>query len=263
MDWKVYPNTRIAGLPRPLRPPALLARNFVRSRKPRYVYEADGLATVHYTPFLEEDLAFDALYWQIEADWFPHWRADLRWRMWILTRMARHASRLPGNFAEFGVYRGGCAALILSTCSLGAPRRFFLFDTFSGLPQTALTELERSQRFEGRYADTSREHVENLLGEWGNAIEIHEGDVFDTLRETETGDLSLAHLDLNASAPTQKALEYAYPRMVRGGIMVFDDYGWARFAEQRHVIDEFFASCNEEVTALPTGQGLAIRGPAP
>jgi hypothetical protein len=138
MDWRVYRNSRIARLPLPLRPPALLVRNLARWRRGRYVYEGDGLATVHYTPFLENEKDFDDLYWRIEADWFPDWRMDIRWRMWILTRIARHASRLPGNFAEFGVYRGGCAALILSTCELARGRRFFLFDTFAGLPEEKL-----------------------------------------------------------------------------------------------------------------------------
>ena len=261
MDWKVYPNSRIAGLPQPLRPPALVARNVARWRRARYVYENDGLATSHYTPFLEDDKEFDDLYWRLEADWFPNWTLDLRWRMWILTRMARQASLLAGNFAEFGSYRGGCAAMILSTCQLPPERRFYLFDTFTGLPEEQLTRRERRRNLGGHYADTSREHVESLLREWREIIEIREGDVFDTLPATETGELSLVHMDLNASAPTEAALEYAYPRMVPGAILVLDDYGGWRFEDQRRVIDEFFSDNPEGVTALPTGQGLVIRGP--
>jgi hypothetical protein len=43
--------------------------------------------------------------------------------------------------------------------------------------------------------------------------------------------------------------------------MVLDDYGWRKFEDQRQVIEEFFESRPEVITALPTGQGLVIRGP--
>jgi hypothetical protein len=262
MDWTVYPNTRIADLPRPLRPPALLARNIAGLRRPRYVYEDDGFATVHYTPFLEDEKEYSDLYWRIEPQWMPPGLdLDLRWRTWILTRLAQQASRLEGNFAEFGSGRGGCAALILSTCRLGSGTRFFLFDTFSGIPDSRLTPGESSDRFAGLWGENSREHVENFLTEWKDVIEICEGDVFDTLPATDTGSLSFVHVDLNASAPTKLALEYAYPRLVEGAIMVLDDYGWRKFEDQRQVIEEFFESRPEVITALPTGQGLVIRGP--
>jgi O-methyltransferase len=262
MDWTVYPNTRVADLPRPLRPPALLARNIAGLRRPRYVYEDDGLATVHYTPFLEGEKEFSDLYWRIESEWMPPGlHLDLRWRSWILTRLARHASHLSGNFAEFGSGRGGCAALILSTCRLAPGRHFFLFDTFSGIPESRLTAGEKRKRFAGLWGQNSREHVESFLSEWQDVVEICEGDVFETLPATDTGSLSFVHVDLNASAPTKLALEYAYPRLVEGAIMVLDDYGWRKAEDQRQVIDEFFDSRPEDVMALPTGQALVIRTP--
>jgi O-methyltransferase len=262
LDWTVYPNTRIAELPRPLRPAALLARNIARLRRPPYVFEDDGLATAHYTPFLEDEKGFSDLYWRIAKDWIPYGLdLDVRWRSWILTRMAKHASGLEGNFAEFGSGRGGCAALILSTSAFPPDRRFYLFDTFSGIPETRLTPSEERMRFAGLWGENSREHVEEFLSEWKDTIEICEGDIFDTLPATETGPLSFAHVDLNASAPTKLALEYAYPRLTAGAIIVLDDYGWLKAEDQRRVTDEFFGEHPEIVTALPTGQGLVIRGP--
>jgi hypothetical protein len=69
-------------------------------------------------------------------------------------------------------------------------------------------------------------------------------------------------MDLNASAPTQVALEYAYPRLVPGGVIVFDDYGWNPVSfEQRDVIDEFCRSVPESLIALPSGQALLTKLP--
>ena len=68
MDWTVYPDTAISRLPRPLRYPVHLLRNILTLLRlmpkpsegpsqpdgPDYVYEADGLATVYFSPFLAD-----------------------------------------------------------------------------------------------------------------------------------------------------------------------------------------------------------------
>jgi hypothetical protein len=217
---------------------------------------------MYASPFAA-DREWDELYWRVEADWFPNWHADLRWRVWILTRLARQVRGLEGNFAEFGVFRGGTAYMTLdATEPIPAERRFYLFDTFAGTPSEELTETEESEGLgEGTYAGTSAEHVAGFLERWSETIEIREGDVADTLRDTETGPLALVHMDLNASAPTQLALDYAYARLVAGGIVVFDDYGDPTYRDQRAVVDRFFAERPEEPIALPTGQAFVIRHP--
>ena len=83
--------------------------------------------------------------------------------------------------------------------------------------------------------------------------------MFETLKTTETGPLAFVHLDLNAAAPSEVALEYSYSRLVPGGIAVFDDYGWAEFEEQRKVIDRYFAGRKDGLIALPTGQAISVK----
>lgn len=253
------PKSRIARLPRPLRPPALLVRALVKPvRKLPYLYEADGLATAHYTPFLVDRPEWDALYWEIERDWHSGYTADMRWRLWLMTSLARQSAQLDGDFAEFGTYRGGCAQMVLATAGLAANRKMHLFDTFAGIPDSELTAREADQGFEGRFEDSSVDHVRRVLSAWEAQVEIHAGDVFKTLPATETGPLSFAHIDLNATAPTIAALEYAWSRTVPGGTVLFDDYGWPDHREQRVAIDDFFAGRAEEPIALPTGQAVVI-----
>jgi O-methyltransferase len=252
--WRVVPGSRIERLPTPLRPLAIFVRNQKLDR--RYVHVADGFATTHYCPFLT-DREFDSLYWEMASAWYPG--ADIRWRMWLLTAIAQQCQHLPGNFAEFGVWRGGCAFMILSRTELADDRRFFLFDTFSGIPSDRLTAHERKDGFAGRLANTSVDYVEDLLAPWQSVYEICPGDVFETLPATDVGALSFAHIDLNAVAPTQFALEYAYARMVSGGMIVFDDYGGAGFDDQRMMIDAFFSGMPEKPIALPTSQALVIK----
>jgi len=266
MDLSVPPDSKTARLPRPLRPLAVVThwaymelRALGHRAPPRpYVFEADGLATVHHSPFLT-DQAFSASYEEMASEWFVHAKVDVRWRMWLLTRFAHHCRELEGDYAEFGVYRAGCAYMMLATSGLPRSKRLFLFDTYAGFPPDMLTDSERAVGLHGALENTSVEYVTSRLAPWKAQITTVEGDVFDTLPRTETGRLAFVHMDLNLSKPTQAALEYAYPRLTPGAIVVFDDYGGAGLEAQRVVVDDFFADKTEEVIALPSGQGMMIK----
>jgi O-methyltransferase len=273
MDWTVYPDSPIARLPRMLRPAALLARNAVARLPPslsgpvnelversgrQWTYDADGMATVHYSPF-QDDREFTRLYDEMSEEWFVGTLMEARWRMWLLTRHAAYASRLPGNFAEFGVYRAGCARMVLGTTALDPGRRLYLFDTYSGIPDDRLTPGERQEGLGGSLADTSAEYVRRLLSPWDPIPVVCAGDVFETIPATDTGPLAFVHLDLNAAAPTRHVLEHVYDRIVPGGVVVFDDYGWSGYEDQRRTIDEFLRDQTETIIALPTGQATFLK----
>jgi O-methyltransferase len=225
---------------------------------PAWAYNADGLATIHYSPFLD-DPEFSRLYDRVAADWFVDEVVDVRWRMWLLTRYGRQARNLHGNYAEFGVYRGACSWMVLSTAGLQPNRRLHLFDTFEGIPETRLSESERSARFDGRLHDTSAAYVADLLAPWDPIPQLWPGDVFETIPAADTGDLAFVHMDLNAAAPTRHVLEHIYDRLVPGGVVVFDDYGFRGYEAQRGLIDEALRERPEDVIALPTGQGVLTR----
>jgi len=223
--------------------------------KSSYPYESDGLATAHLVPFLT-DQNFLERYAVVASTWEG---LDIRWRLWILTRCAAQCASLEGSFAEFGVYRGGCAYMVLSGSPPREGRSFYLFDTFEGIPDSNLTEKEASEGFAGRLADVSLEEVRRRLNPWEDKARFVIGDVFKTLPATDTGLLAFAHIDLNAAAPTELALRYTWSRLVSSGMVVFDDYGWEGYSDQRRLIDQFFAGKAEALIALPTGQALAIK----
>jgi O-methyltransferase len=259
VDLTVYPGTRIERLRPPLRLPLLLLRGLVfRQGRPGFAYQGDGMATNHFGPFTT-DARFERAYEEISAFWKAPTLTDMRWRLWTLSRMARMARRIPGDYAEFGTYRGGCAMLILATADLPEDKRLRLFDTFSGTPDRRLTLRERVRGFAGAWSEgASAAGVRERLGRWSDRIEIHAGDVFATVPGDLPERLAFAHVDLNASAPTKHVLEQVLPRVSPGGVVVFDDYGWDEYAEQRAVIDRYFAGRPEDVVALPTGQAFVI-----
>ncbi|HZQ50245.1 MAG TPA: TylF/MycF/NovP-related O-methyltransferase [Candidatus Dormibacteraeota bacterium] len=245
--------SRVERLPKPLRPAARRLRDVVRRS---YPFEADGMGTYHLSPFLG-DKDFNDAYARVRWSWDV---ADIRWRLWILTRAAIQCSRLDGSFAEFGVYRGGCAYMILTRTQPAPGRRYFLFDTFAGIPDDEhLTPAEREEGFGGRLGDVALDDVRKRLEPWAGRLEFVVGDVFKTMPQTETGPLAFVHMDLNAAAPTEAALRYAWPRIVPSGMIVFDDYGDSHYTDQRRLVDRYFASEGVTVFALPTAQALVIK----
>src|SRR5262245_5859966 len=57
-------------------------------------------------------------------------------RCWILSSCMAHARQMKGDFAEFGVFRGGTALLAARILSdAGDKRCLHLFDSFEGMPR--------------------------------------------------------------------------------------------------------------------------------
>ena len=259
MDTTVHEGSRISRLPKALQVPAVMLRNLLPTAPPAYVYQADGMATHHYSPFLYDD-DFRSRYRKVADRWTGS-ALDVRWRVWMQVQCVRQCQSLPGSFAEFGVYRGACSYMMLSALRLRDDQSFWLFDTFEGIPDAELTPEEVRAGFAGRLSDTSAQEVAEFLSPWKDHVRLVPGNVFDTLPTTSLPPLAFAHIDLNAAAPTEFALEHVYPRMLPAGIVLFDDYGSAEYDVQRKAIESFFGDKREQVFALPTGQGMVVKLP--
>jgi hypothetical protein len=72
-------------------------------------------------------------------------------------------------------------------------------------------------------------------------------------------EIAFLHLDMNSPAAEVGALDMLFGRVARGGIIVFDDYGWSLCRKQKHAADRFMAAHHTTIMELPTGQGLAVK----
>jgi len=75
---------------------------------------------------------------------------------------------------------------------------------------------------------------------------------------TDLGELkvSFAHIDLDLYQGVFDTLAFVYPRMPAGGVIVFDDYGFASCPGARRAVEEFFDDKPEKPLALHTGQAV-------
>ena len=71
---------------------------------------------------------------------------------------------------------------------------------------------------------------------------------------------AFVHIDVDLYQPTRDSLTFFYERMLPGGIVLCDDYGFASCPGALRAMDEFFAGRPETIIHLPTGQGMAIIG---
>ena len=176
-------------------------------------------------------------------------------RLWILMNLAKQAFTLDGEVWEAGVYQGGTALLFHETLKqVGADRTIRLFDTFQGMPET---NKDFDKHSAGDFADTDVDAVKDLVGE-ADYIDFRKGFVPDTFAGLEDKTVAMAHIDLDIYPAILAACEFIYPRMVSGGFMLFDDYGFHSCPGARKAVDEFFADKPEVHIPLPTGQCLIV-----
>jgi O-methyltransferase len=177
-------------------------------------------------------------------------------RAYVLYTLASQATSLDGNFMECGVYRGGTAAMFAQIIAeSNVAKRLYLFDTFAGMPETN-TELD--YHVAGEFSDTSAESVATFVAEPEIAV-IRKGFIPDTFAGLENATFSFAHLDLDIYKSTMDAMNYLWPRLERGGLIVFDDYGFASCLGVREAVDEFFSKKAARPLCLPTGQAVVFK----
>ena len=167
------------------------------------------------------------------------------YEMWIVYAYARAQSHFPGAMAEVGVYQGVSAKLM---CECKGDKEIHLFDTFEGLPENH--EHDRNVHRVGQYA-TSVESVKAFLEDYEN-VHFHQGLFPDSAAGLEEKPYCFVHLDVDLYESTLAGLEYFYPKMVPGGVILSHDY--SILAGVKKAFTEFMADKPEGLVEMPSTQ---------
>lgn len=208
-----------------------------------------------YRPFYNpwrSDRYFQELY-----DKAKPYTSLLKPRFYNLYCLANSVLGLEGDVYECGVYRGGSAIMLADLCRRHgtSPNRLHLFDTFSGMP---VSNSDLDGYSIGSFSDTSLESVKELMAE-NPEINIHPGVIPDTFKDVGEGTIRLAHIDVDQYESTKACIEFIFPRLAIGGVMVIDDYGFPSCYGAREAVDQYFENKLEKPLALPTGQAVIWR----
>jgi hypothetical protein len=162
---------------------------------------------------------------------------------------------IEGDFAELGVWKGNSAA-ILADFAAKSDKRLFLFDTFSGFDSRDFVGVDQNRRHE--FADTSIDFVRETVGH-PQVTTYLQGFFPDSItEEVRQRTFALAHIDCDLYEPMKAALDFFYPRMPKGGMLILHDYSSGVWPGATRAIDEFYKANGEFLSLWPDKSGTAV-----
>ncbi len=159
--------------------------------------------------------------------------------------------RIPGDIVECGVWKGGSMmAAARALLRLQETRQLWLFDTFQGMSEptaedVSVCNISAEEDYKGNYLRISLDQVRSAVLSTGypqDQIRFVEGKVEDTIPAHIPEQIALLRLDTDWYESTRHELVHLFPRLVRGGVLIIDDYGHWQGA--RKASDEYFAANN-------------------
>jgi hypothetical protein len=199
----------------------------------------------------------------------PGWKVPRRaHRALNLLRYFLKSLAVPGAHAECGVLKGFSALLMAKVArSRGAADReidLHLVDSYEGLsaptPKDAVQTAEQGNPYAAAKGDlaASLDHVQRVM-KGIPGVAFHKGwipEILETLPDTAW---AFVHIDVDLYAPTRGCLEYFFPRLSPGGIIVNDDYASPLFPGGGRAWDEYCSRHNLAFAALDTGQAVLVK----
>jgi O-methyltransferase len=193
-------------------------------------------------------------------------------RFYNLLAIHRWASEIPGWQVECGCWKGLSSYLLnhqsklLNSAHDGSG--FMIVDSFEGLSQPTAEDSSRfalnPSLFTGDFFtqagafDCPQQTVRTALAEFP-AIEYRQGWIPEVLSSLPERTYSFVHIDLDLHDPIRGGIDYFFPRLAEGGVIVLDDYGSLLWPGAMKAGDEGAAAFGQTLIPLSTGQAILVR----
>jgi len=203
--------------------------------------------------------------WQVDAD-FARIHDLVRrntfvdvWRCYELWTLVGELQAIPGAILEVGVWRGGTGAIMATrAAALGFTETVYLCDTWEGVVKTGAVD---TYYHDGKHDNTSPEIVEELVRRAGlTNVQLLRG-----IFPEDTGDkiadetFRLCHIDVDVYQSAKDVLEWIWPRLSTGGVVVFDDYGFPACPGVTKLVDEQKMHDDRLVLHNLNGHGIIVK----
>ncbi len=201
-----------------------------------------------------------------ELDWVSDWdfRADVEFeephfrntfRRYFLTQIVAHTERLnlEGFNIEFGVFNGYGSKLILENST----HDLLLVDTFKGMSDPQKIDGEHWSK-----GDMAREldHVQERLASWSDRTKYFVGEIPEILSQLPDSPIVFGHVDVDLYSPTLHSLMWLSKRLVRGGMIICDDYGFETCPGATKACEQFISeNPNYSLLPMPVGGALFLK----
>ena len=176
--------------------------------------------------------------------------------MYNIYSLLKEVLTVEGDIAEVGVYKGGSARMI---CAVKGNKPLHLFDTFEGMPEV---NQAYDQYRKGDFGDTSLDAVKQYLDLSGaENVNYYKGIFPESAKgqEARLGLFAFVNLDVDLYQSTLQGLEFFYPRMRKGAILVSHDYNALSCPGVKQAFAEFFNDKPEKIIEVWDTQCFFIK----
>jgi len=225
------------------------------------MYSEDIIQTLADTGFMDDPKFKEAYAACVKADRnrLLSNNYSIKWRIHTLLWAASYASKLEGDFIDFGGGFGLFSSAIYKYLNFqNLNKKYYLLDSFQGLDNKNLNEDEvhRVGVYQ-RYGNWQNEIVEKFK-EYDNMV-IIPGFIPSTLDKVDTDKICFVSIDLNCEEPEKESLNFVWDKLITGGIIIFDDYAFKGHHHQKNSHDNFAKEHGSLIYTCPTGQGILIK----
>jgi O-methyltransferase len=148
------------------------------------------------------------------------------WELWKLTEQVGKIS-MHGDIIEIGTYKGGSGATIALQANRECPEAtIYLCDTFQGIVKCGEHETEECK--DGQHIASISDVITAL-----EKLKVKNTKILTGIFPEETQHLipqdtvfRLCHIDVDVYQSAKDIFDWVWPRLVKHGIIVFDDYGF-------------------------------------
>jgi hypothetical protein len=242
-----------------LKPMAITVRHILKKR-PKYIHQFDGVATLHNLDCLNEPRFQYALSQSISAGGFDY-RIYMRQHQAIWAADYALRRNPQGIFVELGTAKGYFMTSILASFEyLGtdlSQTQVLLFDSFV----SSATDNKNSQRSENGkniYYAENVDQVKKTFSKYKN-VRINQGVLPSILNSTEIKPISLIHIDLNAPEIEIECLKKLWEKILPGGLILIDDYAYSGFDYTNRLFNAFAKEFNVSILTTAWGPGVIIK----
>jgi O-methyltransferase len=192
---------------------------------------------------------------------FPWKEGLIHERRFNLYNLAKSFSWVQGDLAECGAHRGRGSYLLLAANRENG-KHLYAFDSFEGLSEPTGDDASDDARVKpwsvNDFAVGENEARSNLSA-FAGRFTLLKGWIPERFDEVSDKRFSLIHIDVDLYEPTRASIEFFWPRLNPGGLVVCDDYASRRCPGAKKAMDEFAAGQGLRVAELTTMQGVLFK----
>jgi len=172
---------------------------------------------------------------------------NIDWRLHIVTWAASQCLHLEGDFVECGVWWGWLSRAMCHDTNFGSSNKsFHLFDSGGAEGSHDNYQLDIFESVQARFKPYSD-------------VKFHRGMVPDVLKQADMIDrIAYLSLGMNGGIAERQALEVLYSKVVKGGVIYLDDYGW-NYPILRTELADFLKDKPEKILHFPCGSSIIIK----